>query len=724
MDPTQIENDPIAAAVNGAQYATRDGMDDVQKKKYESECNQVKALQKEYDQARAFDKDARAQYAIDRRYAAGTADLTWAVNTNLIGSFIDILTSFLYARDPDVSVKKSPRVDNHGTKQDDDFAKTMELVISRLWKKSALKKRARKQVRSALSVSEGWLKVVMIAESPDMPEMQTRLNDLRDNMAELAATREELQGQALNTDEIDVKIAEQTELMESLQKKVEVSIRKTLAIDFVAAQDMQVSLDVASTEDHLDADWNANAIYKPKSQLKKLFPKLTDEDIKGAKCYYLRPTKISTSITQEQQFTGLGGGVDAREAEQYVSDSGNAGSSDGSQIEFAKIIEIWDRTTCHIKTIVDGVKCWAKDPYEPPYASTRFYPYFRLAFYEVDGGRSPQSLSWRLQKLQDEYARSRSNFRVTRERAIPATLFNATALPPEEARKIEKSTHQEMIGLNLPSPDTPMQNVFAAKPYEKIDQRMFDNTQILSDMERISGVQEALQSSQPQTDITATQAEIQQSGFASRTTADRDQLETLLTELANYTAEVAIGALNTRDVQRIAGVAAFWPEGMDIDDLLTMVEIEITAGTTGKPKAQGDRQAWGVILPTLKEAIIESQQAIQQGNIPLAKAIGNLIGETMRRMGDDSDPDQFMPQIPDATSPEGGAGGPPGLPGPALPGGPVGGAPLPGGPPSLPPAVGGAPGAVPHEPSVHSHPHGHASGPLMPPNLQNPQLPA
>src|ERR1700688_1357749 len=77
--------------------------------------NVVKALWKEYSEAHEFDKNARRQYATDRRYAAGTTDLTWAVKANLIGSFIDILCSTLYARDPHVSARKTQQVEESDT---------------------------------------------------------------------------------------------------------------------------------------------------------------------------------------------------------------------------------------------------------------------------------------------------------------------------------------------------------------------------------------------------------------------------------------------------------------------------------------------------------------------------------------------------------------------------------------------------------------------------------
>lgn len=693
--PDEQMTQGIRSAVDSAEYA---GLTEEQKAAKEQEYNAVKALWKEYDQARKFDKNARSQYAVDRRYAAGTADPTWAVNTNLIGSFIDILTSFLYARNPDVSVKKAPRVDNRGTKQDDDFAKTMELVISKLWKKADLKRNARKQVRSGLSIGAGWIKAVMVAENPNLPQMQNEQNDARDNLAALEAAKNDmLENEDFQSIEAqDAKIAEVNELLASIEQRMEASIRKYLAIDFCRGEDVQVSLDVPDIADYRDADWVANAIYRPVSKLKELFPKLQEDEIKSATQYYQRQQKDLQSITDRIATEGalMGAGPDmSADAEQYVNGA-SSGTAGEEGIPFAKIVELWDRRTGHIKTMIEGVKCWAKEPYQPPYPSSRFYPYFLLSFYEVDGARHPQSLPWRLQKLQDEYARSRSNFRLTRERAIPGTLFNASGMGPDEVRKIEKSVHQEFIGITPTDPDTPLQNLFAPKPVESIDPRMYDNMPIITDMEKIAGVQEALQTSSTQ-NKTATEAEFQQQGFASRTTADRDTLETLLTDLANYTGETALNALTVKDVQRMAGAAAFWPAGMDLDDLLTMVEIEITAGTTGKPKNAGDREAWGVVLPVIKETIAQVQQAYIAGNVPLAQALIELLRETMTRMGDDTDIERFIPQIPTA---------------PTVPG-------VPGAP--------GAPGAVPGAPGAELPPDPTAVGDLLaPPDLAAPTLEA
>jgi hypothetical protein len=722
----------LAGLVEDASQVTDEEESDEVKAAKRREIASVQKAVEEYDQAREFDKYARRQYAIDRRYAAGTADKRFAVNTNLIGSFIDILTSFLYARNPDVSVKKAAQVNDAGTAGFEEMARTMEIVVSKLWKQGRLKDSARRMVRSALSTGVGWLKVVLICDGTNIPQMEADLGDARDNLARLEALQAQLQansdpfnvfdemgnpittqntvkdehGNDLSPEEIDQKTTEANELMVSLQHKVEVAIRKYLAIDFVSSECMQVSLDVRYISDYRNANWVSNDIYRTKEEIQALFPRLTGEDLGSAKAYYQkRSSAANIDANAISLFGETAGGVSDSDADQFTTGVGCEVGTDGKPgLAFFKIIERWDHRTNHIYTWIEGVKRWAVEPYQPDYATARFFPYFMVAFYEVDGERHPQSLSWRLHKLQDEYAVSRSAFRLMRQRAAPGILFNRTGLSDDDVKRITDGTEQEYIGLAPTDPTTPIQNLFAEKPVSKIDPRMYDNTAILSDMEKVAGVQEALQSS-TSPEKTATEAEIQQTGFASRTTADRDCLEEVLSEMATYTAQLAIGGIPTKDVQRMAGPAAIWPEGMALDDLLTMVELEITAGTTGKPKSMGDREAWGVLLPQIKEAIIQIQQAIITGNIPMANALKELLRETMLRMGDDTDIDRFIPQIPEIPQPgavdplTGQPIAPPGAP-------PVGpdGAPLPA---NMAPS--GSSGAPP-------------GGDLPVPDIQNPEL--
>jgi hypothetical protein len=634
----------------------KDGVDQDEPDSKEDEEQELLLVEKkwrEYDDARKFDENFRKQVAIDRKYAAGTSDLSWAVTTNLIGAFIDILVALLYARNPDVSVRKAPQVDESNTYQIQTFARTLEIVISSLWKKGNLKKPARKGVRSVLSNAEGWFKATMVSEKRPQPEVERALNDAQETHARIVAQQKLLEDPGDRDPEtLEAEKAEKEALIEELQEKLELAVNKMFVIDYVETENIQVSTDINCIENYTDADWIANELYLTKDDALSRFPRLKPEDIKSAKSYFQRAPKELT--TRETDNILPQGTMTAESAQAYTTQTSATESP-----MFLRVVEIWDRRDKQIRTLIDGVKKWAKEPYPPPYPTSRFFPYFYFAFYEVDGQRHAQSLAWRLYKLQDEYSSSRSNFRLTRERSIPGVLFNATMLDEVEAKKLQDSKSQEYTALRPSDPATPIGNMFAAKPVATIDMRLYDPTLILNDMERISGVQEALSAAinSPGNPKTATEANIQQSGTQARTTSDRDNLEAMLTELAEYTAQQALQCLEVRDVQRLAGPKAFWPENMDIEDLFTLVEITIEAGSTGKPRQATDMQAWGTILPLIQKSLQEIEQAFATGNTPMANALIELVKETMLRLGDESDVERFIPRQPPPGSP--GAGGPP-----------------------------------------------------------------
>lgn len=615
----------------------------------------VKKWWDKYEKTRKFDENFRKQVAIDRRYAAGTSDLSWAVTTNIIGAFIDILNAILYARDPEVSVRKSEQIDESGTETMDQFAKTLEIVITHLWKRGKLKKSMKKAVRSVLSNGEGWLKCVMVSTKEPMPEVESALNDARETLQLLDAQKKLLEdSQGKTQDEIDAELDEKEALIEELESKLELAVNTCMVFDFISTENIQVSPDVSSVGDYLDADWIANEWFLSKDETLAAFSNLTPEDLSKAKQYFQRPPKELT--TREIDNVLPQGTMTAETAQAFTSTQSDA---EGQSPCFYRCVEIWDRQAKMVRTMVEGVDKWAKDPFEPPYPASRFYPYFYFAFFEVDGMRHPQSLSWRLYKLQDEYSASRSNFRLTRERSIPGILFNQTALDTNEAKKLTEAKHQEYTGLNAGDPNVPLANLFTEKPVSKVDMRVFDPTLILNDMERVSGVQEALSSvtAGPGNPKTATEANIEQSGTQARTSANRDAEEDMLGDLAQYTAECAIQALNKRDAMRMAGKKAFWPDGMAIEDLFTLVEVTITAGSTGKPKDPGDQQNWAQLFPLIKDTIAQIRQALGAGDTATAQSLTELIKETMHRMGDESDPTRFIPKLPPPGSP--GAGGPP-----------------------------------------------------------------
>jgi len=231
-------------------------------------------------------------------------------------------------------------------------------------------------------------------------------------------------------------------------------------------------------------------------------------------------------------------------------------------------------------------------------------------------------------------------------------------------KAIVGSTHQEFVGIN-PTKGDDLRKLFAEKPVAKADPMIFDTSPVLRDMERIAGVQEALSQSISK-NKTATEAKIQDEGFNSRTGADRDTLEEMLQDLAEFTTELAIQAVPADYMARLAGPHSFWPEGMAPEDVVTMVELEIRGGSSGKPNAEELRQSWSVILPLVEKIMMSIQEAQLMGNLPLAEAMKNLLQETFRRLDERVSIEKFIPQgLPNLAGvkkpgDEGGEGGPPG----------------------------------------------------------------
>jgi len=226
-----------------------------------------------------------------------------------------------------------------------------------------------------------------------------------------------------------------------------------------------------------------------------------------------------------------------------------------------------------------------------------------------------------------------------------------------------------MVGIRTTTPGAKISDVMGEKPISRIDPVIFDTKEILYDMNVISGVQEA-QASGASNANTATEADIQQSGFATRTGADRDTEEELLTEFAQYTLEIAVQGLTARDVQRMAGPYAFWPEGMDVEDILTLVEVEVEAGTTGKPRAQADKETWATLLPLIMQLVPQIRMSEATGDLGMAETLKNILNETLKRLDDrlslesilaPSTAPPVMPGMPGvaATSALPGAGAPP-----------------------------------------------------------------
>jgi len=592
----------------------------------------ARAWLKRIEDARTFDKPAREGYAADRALCQGTAHKdVFDVRVPIAGTYVNILTSFLYARDPEVSVELAEAVSPRGKEDARAFSSALEIVISRLWKQARLKASADAMVRSGLTVGIGWLKAAWHAAQP--PEPVTG-QDNQTPQAQVSAIGQ-LQ-QTLQEGTVADGAPQQEELQQrfaALQQEVQAEPEPgRLCIDFVRAEDVQVAPECASLTDYLDAPWMAQRLFLPLDEAKALYPEAAPW-LHQATAYYRQSDESQPADGWAAASSGSGASFGTH-------DSANTGRP------CVCIWEVWDKTTGHVLTLAEGLNRWLRPAFIPAQKTTRFYPFFQWAVNWNDGARHPQSLPDRSRPLLEEYDRIRSNYRLHRRRAIPKTGFDKGKVTPEDAARLEAGVSNEMIGLDLLGNEP--QNVIFPISYNPIDPALYDTEVIRQELEMIWGIQEAL-SSTIRTVKTATEADIQQQGTESRLGYARDGLDETLSDLAKHTAELAVSTagLDPMQAQVLAGQEALWVNVPDPRLLDTVVTVDIRAGSSGKPSTSLKQQQWSVLLPQLQQAALQIGQMRMCPPWEIAACLEQLAVETVRRTGDTSiDPYSFIPQPP------------------------------------------------------------------------------
>jgi hypothetical protein len=575
--------------------------------------------------ARKHDKYARERWADDRRVARG--DTEWAVDTNLIAAILEVLAAFMYARNPDISIKPSPSVNRQKITEYRGVAETLEIMVSRMLRDAGLKRVAKRWVRGAMTVGVGWIKVAMQTRTERDPLLQEQINDLQDNLARMNALQTKLQDGS--ADDRDATAQELRDQIIALQGQMERQVAEGLVLDFMAPEDVVVSPECGEVENYLNSPWVAFDLYKDCDEAMAITG-WTKKELEHANLYTQRPRKGETD--------------EGTSSTQWVDQTNEEGESAENPDGFYRFTEIWSLRDGLVYTAIDGIQDrWAREPYAPR-TGQRFYPSFMLAFHPIDGERWPQSDVYQLKKLQAEYGSIRSNYALHRKRAIPGIVFDETSLTKESVSKLKQAEVQEYTGIKSMKPGTDLRALLWPKAYNQVDPGLYNTEAITQEMEKVSGAQDAVQGG-IQVEKTATEAQILESGRGARTGARLDTLEDCLTDLAEYSVQLTLLTMDGADAIRYAGPQAVWVD-MTTDEALTLFSIEIKAGSTGKPKAPSDREAWGTLMPLMEKMIDRIGHARMQGQNWAAQPWIALLNETFNRLDDRSDIERFLPAPP------------------------------------------------------------------------------
>lgn len=567
-----------------------------------------------------FDQTFKQQLAANRRYTYGTKhgekhSTSETARTNLVFATQATLLPHIYAKNPEIAVAPTEAVSETDYEKIKGFCKTAQVALNRLFVEEAgLKKRAKSNVRSAMSTGVGWLKLTYQESLAGDPMILRRHNDLQDNLQRVEHLARTLK------DGTDFKnaVAQRTELQEQISaifESDEVKIFKGLALDRVQTEDVLI-LDesVVDFDDYAHAKKIALGVWMTTDEYEQRFGHAPGPQV----------TKFGNAEAAE---TGVK--IEFPDA--------------AARKDFVRVWQVEDKTASLIYTVVEGGNSYCRQPFTPKPTPERFYSLYCLGFNLVEGRWRPISDVELLKVLQDEYNDTRYLFAEARKEAIPVRVFRKSGNLTEDDINLLKSRRaRDWLGIEG-NPTVPLDQDVLQLEGVVIDPTAYDVTLIRNDMDMLVGLSDASRANLIEAK-TATEAEIMRQALMTRVAERQDTNEDLITEMARGALEIMLLKFSEEEIQQLCGSDAVWPK-MEPEEIFRMVSVSVRAGSTGKPNVQKEREAWNTLLPILKDTIAQVAELRMAGNFDMADSLIELLKETLKRYDERLDVDRFIPQM-------------------------------------------------------------------------------
>lgn len=591
---------------------------------------QVKRLQKLVEQSgqkwrHAFkDIESSRNYAMGMRKGKKTKQeysKSDVVQSNQIFATLQAMLPLTYAQNPEIGVKPEAFVDVEDPMlpQTRQFTRTLEIVLNKAMADAGLKKSMLSLIRSIQVSRVGWLKMSYQRDYVSDPIILNRLEDAQDQMAALNANMNSLMDESgYSAEDLEIKEKELEQTISSLEGQVNILRAEGLVIDNILVEDIRMDPDVETLDQYQRAKWIAQRTWMDKESVQEQFG-LKKKDVEKFTAY---------------QRSGSG---------RPTPDSPRSYTTDTETDTLISVWELWDKGTGTVYWWAEGCNDWLREPWQPERVGQRFYPFFCLGFNYVDSREWPLSDVEMLMKLQDEYDLSRTQEAKHRELTKPMFVADRARVSRQDVTSFSVAEIGEILLIDAGG--QPVNQVFTPAQHPPMIPQVYDITRVRGDMEWVSGLGDAQRGSVGRAK-TATEASIQQEGLSTRVEARKDQLEDMISEMAVYGAEILLQEMPQELVQRYAGMTAFWPaDQMTKDQIFSLTEIKIRAGSSGKPNKEQDMQKWGMIMPEVKEVLERALMMQQEMMIPVElNPWVKLLSETMRKADEAFDVMEMFPQ--------------------------------------------------------------------------------
>lgn len=272
--------------------------------------------------------------------------------------------------------------------------------------------------------------------------------------------------------------------------------------------------------------------------------------------------------------------------------------------------EVFDLTTKSSFFICDGWRWFVQQPKPVQPATNRFWPIFSLTFNDIETEEGqkvhvyPPSDVQLLKPIQEERNRTRNELKEHRQVNRPFFYGLANMIEEEDLKKFADHETGEYISLKKPlSGANGQENVEGAIGKwtgTPIDKNVYDTAPLEQDASLAIGSNQ-IQQGLGIKHIAATPAVIQEQARMSGTSSNVDDLDDLLSELAQASGEIIIRAFSQDTITRIAGPgAAQFPQQRE--DLLNGIYLDIIAASSGRPNKAVDIQNAMQLGPLMLQA--------------------------------------------------------------------------------------------------------------------------
>ena len=490
---------------------------------------------------------------------------------NIVFANVSTMLPVLYAKNPRVEYTAEARDDP--TKR--DFATLLEHLVNALvWRRHepglAMKRKARRAVLTALLTNCAWAEVGYTQKDDSSEEAFNILAGLGKQLEKAKSTK---------------KIIELEGKISAIMDTIDLLTPAGPSLKIVSPFNMLVDPD-SLEQDHSDANWMMKRDYIATSFLNAKYSVIKS----GERRHVYKPTHVMkiavdndagqnnnfTLFTDDQEFTKLG----------FASEEAYK-NSQRTMVWF-----IWDKVLRRIYMFHNDDWEWPIWVWDDPLQLPRFFPFHRLSFHEAPLTPNMKGEVTYYLDQQDAINEINDEFRKARQWARRNIIYDMSSMSPEDVERVLSGDDGKAKGIKVPEGKKISDVLFSFVPPSMQWKELFDKTDKLQAIDRISSVNDVMRGSQFKTNTTNKAIENYDTSQRVRLDERIDQIEDWLSFVLKDIGLLCMRFMSKETVAEITGNPEATEQWQNMEPRVAEVQLPMraVAGSTQKPTGAAKKE--------------------------------------------------------------------------------------------------------------------------------------